>query len=242
MTSWWRRLLGQRGTGPQVPDGQPWAAVHRGPHHVPGCPEAAAELLASVGISARMVGQGEPLCLKDALAAGPTLLVQPGGGDLETAWTEVGRDRAAVRRYVEGGGRYLGICLGGYLAGGSPGYGLFPGDTDQLAVRTGSTLRHTRDTVIEVEWEGRTREVYAQDPPAFLLDDDDDEDVEVLARYDNGDVAALVAPCGEGVVALCGPHPEATPDWYADAGLTPARPDARDLARELVRRLGVTGP
>jgi len=31
-----------------------------------------------------------------------------------------------------------------------------------------------------------------------------------------------------------GPHPEATPDWFTDAGL-PVR-DARELARDLVDR------
>ena len=42
---------------------------------------------------------------------------------------------------------------------------------------------------------------------------------QVLARYPNGRIAAVVAPFGAGAVAVVGPHPEATPDWFADSAL-----------------------
>lgn len=227
---------------------RPWAAVHRGPHQVPGCPEAAARLLARAGLRARFVGRGERLSLADALRRGPTVLVQPGGGELDTAWTELAADRETVRDYVAGGGRYLGLCLGGYLAGRTPGYGLLPGDTDQLVRRSGSPLRRARDGVVEVVWDGQRRSLYAEDPPVFLLDGDRQPPAgqpvapgpaTVVATYPNGDVAALVCPFGDGRVAVVGPHPEATDDWFTDAGLAPVHPDGSDLGQDLLRRLGI---
>jgi len=43
--------------------------------------------------------------------------------------------------------------------------------------------------------------------------------VRVLATYPNDTIAALVARFGSGRVGVVGPHPEATQDWYTDAGL-----------------------
>ena len=79
--------------------------------------------------------------------------------------------------------------------------------------------------------------MFAQDPATFELDAG--ADAEVVARYPNGAPAALVAPYGEGRVGVVGPHPEATADWFTDAGLAvPFGVDlARDLARDLVDRV-----
>jgi len=66
----------------------------------------------------------------------------------------------------------------------------------------------------------------------------------VLATYDNGLPAAVVAPFGRGAVGVVGPHPEASADWYAAYGL-PLPDDVRaDLTQDLIDRvmsLGRTG-
>lgn len=220
-----------------------WVAVHRGRDGVPGCAEAAADLMRATGLPTRYVGRGERISLGQALERRPALLVQPGGGELEDVWPEMARDRDAVRRYVASGGRYLGLCLGGYLAGRTPGYGLLPGDTDQLVCRPSSALRHTGEAVVGVTWGGRTRQLYAQDPPAFLLDPvpEGTTPPTVVARYSQGDPAVVACSFGEGRVVVCGPHPEATPDWFVDAGLPQVAP-VDDLAIDLLRHLGLSTP
>lgn len=198
------------------------ALVYRGPASLPGCPEAVASVLDTVGLDVRYVGPREDLALTGPVLAGADLYAQPGGGTLRQGWRRMRRHRRAVRDFVDGGGHYVGFCLGAYLAGATPGFGLLPGDTDQA-------LDTEDDTVVEVDWGGRRRAVYAQDPAALLVDGRAD----VLARYPDGQVAAAVAPYGAGRVGVVGPHPEATPDWFTDARL-PVAPDARDLARDLV--------
>jgi glutamine amidotransferase-like uncharacterized protein len=77
------------------------------------------------------------------------------------------------------------------------------------------------------------RTVFFQDGPYFVLDDSARAaGTRVLATYTNGLPAALVTGFGAGRVAVTGPHPEATADWYTDNGL-PVH-DARDLAVDLV--------
>ena len=212
------------------------ALVYRGPASVPGCPEAVASLLAEPrwGLDVRFVGPHEALPLTERTLADAELYAQPGGGTLRRGWRRMRRHRRAVRSYVHGGGRYLGFCLGAYLAGESPGFGLLPGDTDQYVAGDDAVLDTEDDALVDVDWGGHRRTVFAQDPAVFVLDERADAGVEILARYPDGPPAALVAPHGHGHVGVVGPHPEATPDWFTDAGL-PVR-DARELARDLVDR------
>lgn len=218
------------GRGAPVPDG-PWAALYRGRGAVPGCVEPVAQLLLERGLQVRHVGPGERLGLGRAVRSCPSLLAQPGGGELEDEWRRVRGDAAAVRAYVGDGGTYLGLCLGAYLAGATPGYALLPGDTDQWCGRPGADVRHTQDAVTTVRWKGVPREVYVQDAPVLEVDE---ARVRVVARYGDGGVAALACGYAAGRVVVCGPHPEAPPGWSTAAGLAPPRPPTLDLARQLV--------
>lgn len=124
-----------------------------------------------------------------------------------------------IRDFVSNGGRYLGFCLGAYLAGSSPGFGLLPkgADTDSEAGTYGAQVNTTKDTLIQVDWRftnGKTqhgRWLYFQEGPVIAGLKKEEN---VLARYSsNGDVAASPTPYGRGWVGLCGPHPEATQQW-----------------------------
>jgi glutamine amidotransferase-like uncharacterized protein len=211
------------------------ALVYRGPAALPGCPEAVADLLASGpwDLDVRYVGPREELPLAAESLTQAALYAQAGGGSLRYAYHRLRRQSGAIRAFVHGGGRYLGICLGGYLAGSTPGFGLLPGDTDQYIATPGATVHDESSTLVRVAWRGSTRTVYFQDGPVFVLDDT--TGIEILARYDNGLPAAVVAPFGAGRVAVAGPHPEATADWYTDQGLRVQ--DTLDLARDLVASL-----
>lgn len=72
-----------------------------------------------------------------------------------------------------------------------------------------------------------------QDGPCFRLLPHA-EHVTVLARYPNGEVAALVATFRAGKVGVVGPHPEATPEWYLEFGLIDPDGLDADLGHDLI--------
>jgi glutamine amidotransferase-like uncharacterized protein len=215
---------------------RPLALVYRGKAARPtACSDAVAELLAAAPqrFDVRFVGPKEDLALTADVLARAALYAQPGGGELAPAYRRMKRHRDTIRDYVAAGGRYLGFCLGGYLAGATPGFALLPGDTDQYITSARATVRTDTDTLVEVRWRGNRRVVFFQDGPVFRLDRGA-RDVTVLARYPNGEIAALVAPFGAGRVGVVGPHPEAGPDWCADAGLLDPDGADTDLGLDLV--------
>ncbi|MGI8458161.1 MAG: BPL-N domain-containing protein [Propionibacteriaceae bacterium] len=211
----------------------PLALVYRGPAARPSaCSDAVAELLRSspYGFDVRFVGPRGELPLEPQILSHAAVYAQPGGGELAPAYRRMRKYRSTIRTYVAEGGSYLGFCLGGYLAGATPGFGLLPGDTDRYITSSDAVTRSSHDTLVEVRWRGQRRRMFFQDGPIFLLESD--VGVTVLARYSNNGVAAVVAPFGRGRVAVVGPHPEATSDWFVDSGLSQV--PALDLGNDLV--------
>ncbi len=211
----------------------PLALVYRGPAARPTeCSDAVAHLLRSSprGFDVHFVGPQGELPLKPKVLAEAAIYAQPGGGELSPAYRKMRQHRSTIRTYVADGGRYLGFCLGGYLAGATPGFGLLPGDTDQYVSTSDADIWGTGDMIVEVHWRGQRRRMFFQDGPVFLLDST--AGVTVLARYRNKGIAAMVAPFGNGRVAVVGPHPEATPDWFADSGLS--QESTLDLGNDLI--------
>jgi hypothetical protein len=237
VSAMWRRARDR--TPPARPAGD-LALVYRGPASTPGCPEAVAAALTRSrwDLTVRYVGPAEQLQLGPDVLAEAVLYAQPGGGSLGRAWRKVGRHAPALRAFVADGGGYLGFCLGGYLAGETPGFGLLPGDTDRWISSRGAAVDHPGDAVATVVWAGVRRQVYVQDAPWFDLDPRRGP-ADVLATYGNGLPAAVVAPFGAGAVGLVGPHPEATADWFTDVGLDVPADLRADLTQDLVDRVMV---
>ncbi len=213
---------------------RPVALVYRGPAALPGCPEAVARLLCCSrwGFDVRYVGPKEKASLSTSEFAGAAIYAQPGGDSLKRGYRHMRRHRATIRQFVRSGGRYLGFCLGGYLAGATPGFALLPGDTDQYIASPRATVSSEDNTLVRVCWRGRERVLFFQDGPVFEVDPQGS--VAVMATYPNGTIAALVSSFGEGRVGVVGPHPEATVDWYADAGLGLTGGLGDDLGLDLV--------
>ncbi|WP_264172428.1 BPL-N domain-containing protein [Burkholderia sp. AU31624] len=218
---------------------RPVALVYRGPAACDGCPETIAQRLRESSHRFRViyVGPAEKLKITPAVLAGAALYVQPGGGqDIPGAAASIGkRSINAVRHYVSNGGRYLGICMGAYLAG-DPGFGLVAGELDSEVGRPGSTLHGIEDTVTPVVWRGRKRWIYFQDGAMLPAA----RGAVVLATYPNRDIAAATYRYGKGRVGLVGPHPEADESWYRENGLKNpdgVRPDmADDLINATMKR------
>lgn len=200
---------------------RPLALVYRGGATEPGCPESVASLLrrSRWNFDIHYVGPREEIKLTRAALGVATVYAQPGGATLGPAWRRMRRHRDTIRDFVSGGGRYLGFCLGGYLAGATPGFDLLPGDTDQYIASAGAAVASTDATTVEVRWRGYRQPLYFQDGPMFELNAAPAAPVEVIANYANGQVAALATHFGSGRVGVVGPHPEADADWFADSGL-----------------------
>ena len=213
------------------------ALVYRGKASTPGCPEAAAALLvrADRELVVRFVGPRESTPVTSAVLAGAHLYVQPGGPSLRRAYRRLRRQHEAIAHFVRTGGRYLGLCLGGYLAGATPGFSLLPGDAQRYIDTPGAGISGAGDAVVPVTWAGARRQVFFQDGPCFEVDAG--SGAQVLARYPNGRIAALVCRHGDGVVGVVGPHPEADAQWFLDAGLPIPSCLALDLGVDLVRRV-----
>ncbi len=217
---------------------RPLALVYRD-EQCRDCSRSLAQLLrhSQWDFDVRFIGPGEDLKLTPAAFRSAALYAQPGGyGSLAETWGQLRACSDIIRNYTRSGGRYLGICMGGYLAGATPGYNLLPGDADQYIASPGAAVSTEADTVIKVFWRGQPRFMYFQDGPYFIIKKRA-AGVTVLATYTNGKPAALVAPCGRGKVAVCGPHPEADTSWYQHYKLLdPDGPDS-DLGQDLINKL-----
>lgn len=213
-------------------DDRPIALVYRGPAALPGCPEAVAELIDTAPTPLRPVfcGPDEDVPLDAESLSKAVLYAQPGGGTLEDAWEHMWPHTGDIRDFVSGGGRYLGFCLGGYLAGATPGFGLLPGDTARYISSRRSTIDTEDDAVVQVTWRDEERHMFFQDGPVFRVKE---RDVTVLSRYRNDEIAAAVAPYGAGAVGVVGPHPEADESWYK-RGLTNPDGIRFDLGHDLL--------
>lgn len=214
----------------------PLALVYRGPASCEDCAQSAAALLKRMPnpFRVRYCGPQESTPLSAAALADARLYVQPGGGDdVEAAWAHLEGSAGLIQDWVGGGGRYLGICMGGYLADSDPGFAILPGDTDGYIDSPGATVFGSGDTVISVVWRDHARDMYFQDGPYFSLDEN--ANATVLAGYDNGTVAAAAADFGAGRLGVVGPHPEADESWYLDAGLPVPGDLSFDLGHDLIR-------
>lgn len=251
---------GAKARGPAGAANAPEAVVYRDDNgdagceaydDTPGCAEAAARMLRDSPYHFRITYAGPGYgSVRDALARRPALYVQPGGGDdLGRAWKEIAGDAPAIKAYVRGGGRYLGLCMGAFLAGivdGDQGTGLrlLPGDALPYTGLNGARVTDDgKDTATEVDWGsfGR-RVVFFQGGPYFRIDDP--AGVTVVARYEmNGGgpppAAALTSPYGRGRVGVSGPHPEAPAGWWRDSDRPGDRPADLNagLAGDLLGRL-----
>lgn len=175
--------------------------------------------------------------------AGVTLYAQPGGDDTLLVRDAVGAAEwpgavARIRKFVSGGGRYLGVCLGGFLAGASvddagtiPALQLIAGDGQSFEKTPRS---YDKDQVIPIHWlsPATDRSMYFQGGPFFVP-----QAGTVYAKYADGSIAALLASYGKGKVAVSGVHFEATSDWYTAYGLVDPDGLDADLGIAMVRDL-----
>jgi glutamine amidotransferase-like uncharacterized protein len=148
-----------------------------------------------------------------------SLLIVPGGYTARyvDALGEEGFER--IREFVAGGGGYVGICAGAYIAarnvevpGRPPGLGIIEIENDRRAGRGLRTI-----TVAQPEhpvvngYEGGV-DIWYQNGPMMKAG----EGVETLAVYEEGGAAIVCATYGEGKVIIFSPHPEGSLEGGVD--------------------------
>ena len=143
-------------------------------------------------------------------------IVFPGGdGDSDQFYNTLKKYKKDVQKFIENGGKYLGICMGSYFA---EKYYFELLDKNigcsQYIKRPNTTVNKTTATMIKIKWKDETRDIYFHDGSAFYFINDNFTPCVVYAAYNNGDIAAMIQPYGKGKIALIGPHPEAQKWWY----------------------------
>jgi hypothetical protein len=153
----------------------------------------------------------------------------PGGSSLGYEANISSDGEAHIRAFVEGGGGYVGICGGGYLAADSISFngvtydfpldlfdGLAVGPlTDITTTLTMTTISSTVSNPVN-EYQPATHVTLYSGGAAFYPHAG--AFIETVATYDDhdGDCAIINFPYGDGRVLLMGPHPELEEDSGRD--------------------------
>ncbi|WP_425021202.1 BPL-N domain-containing protein [Pantoea agglomerans] len=202
-------------------------AIYRGSAGCKGCSEMVAKSLRETGLnlSISYIGEKETLKINDKNLKKFELYIQPGGGqDIPAAYNAIGDDSAdAIRRFVNSGKNYLGICMGAYLAD-RDWIGLINSQLNSEVGRPGSDASDEGDYTFSISWDDKKESVYYQDGPYFE-NSSLSSGFKPIAYYNNKDVAMAAYSYGKGKVVLTGPHLEADESWINtnEPGYIPAR-------------------
>ena len=213
-----------------------YALIYNGPVSAADCPEAAAAIAESAGLKVRFLS--DPGDLPRLLDEAAVFII--GGTEDELypllkAFTP--KVTTALNDYLRKGGRYLGICGGGFLASTGwnegathmKGLGIIPAES--------SVFQDSFDAqILPVRWSGKTRPMFFKAGPDFRLAPSR-ETVHIVATYSDGSIAALMCSYGKGRVAVCGPHPEARRSWIDEVAGGGAWIPSVDLAIAFLRTL-----
>ncbi len=200
----------------------PYILIYNGEGAAEGGPEALGVVAKALGHRVGYIDDLEDL--PDALEGAEAFVIggtEDDTGDLLEALEDV---ETELKDYIAGGGHYLGICGGAYLASlGSDWPESEGGREDDMGLVSVESfafdLKNPEPQIITVQWpKGNPRTVYYQYGPAF-----DPKalaagvpDAEILAWYATGSIAAFATDSGKGRIVLCGLHPEGVEDWLED--------------------------
>lgn len=218
------------------------AYVYKGEGSCPdGCSEAAAEMAHQAGLKAVYIGPQELTQNSDPEKVkhffdGVKVWIQPGGHSRPAYEAMNPVLRNALTSYIFTGGGYVGFCAGAFITTqqvgttGTPGFSIFPGKTAPLMpppARPGLYF-----SLEEVQWAGKQRAVYFEGGPYIY---DLPPEVDVVATYKSGKVAAARNLFGLGRVFISGPHPEAPLWWSSYARVNDRDGVDYDLAISMIR-------
>jgi hypothetical protein len=131
----------------------------------------------------------------------------PGGLGDASSYDFLMRENAGrIRDFVDGGGRYLGICMGAYWAG--PDYLdiLTQLHADQYIRRPRTDTHRPHAKALDVTWQGEQERMFFYDGCSIY----GKGQFETVATYANGDNMAGY----QGRIGMIGCHPESELHWY----------------------------
>lgn len=140
-------------------------------------------------------------------------LAFPGGlGDADNFDFLLRDKKKLIKKYLSNGGKYLGVCMGAYLAGKHYFDLLEDADCFQYTKRKNSEIKKEKETVISVKWKRKYYDMYFYDGCTIV---GDKKKFKTYAHYQNGDVMAII----QKNIGLIGCHPESPLNWYEDISL-----------------------
>ena len=147
-----------------------------------------------------------------------SLLIIPGGYTAQYV-DALGEGFGQIREFVAGGGGYIGICAGAYLAARNvevpsrpPGLGIIGIQNERKAGRGLRTIIIAEPAHPVVRSSERKVDIWYQNGPMMKTG----EGVETLAIYEEGAAAIVCANYGQGRVVIFSPHPEGSLEGKVD--------------------------
>jgi glutamine amidotransferase PdxT len=135
------------------------------------------------------------------------IIIVPGGfGDSNSYKNLFKHNAKRIKKFVKQGGKYLGICMGGYWAGKHYLNILDNIDTVQYIRRPNTDTRRPHAKNAKINWHGISTEMFFYDGCAVV----GDGDYETIATYANGDSMAVI----QKNIGIIGCHPESEAFWY----------------------------
>jgi glutamine amidotransferase PdxT len=135
------------------------------------------------------------------------MIIVPGGfGDSNSYKNLFKHNAKRIKKFVKQGGKYLGICMGGYWAGKHYLNILDNIDTVQYIRRPNTDTRRPHAKNAKINWHGISTEMFFYDGCAVV----GDGDYETIATYANGDSMAVI----QKNIGIIGCHPESEAFWY----------------------------
>ena len=133
-------------------------------------------------------------------------VVFPGGiGNSNSYYSLHSENEEMIKQYVLSGGKYIGICMGGYWAG-SNYFNLLQGcDTVQYIKSINTDTKRPHPKNLDVIWKGKEEKMFFYDGFSVTKGNYD-----VYASYKNGEPMAII----QDNIGIIGCHPEATKYWY----------------------------
>jgi glutamine amidotransferase-like uncharacterized protein len=135
------------------------------------------------------------------------MIAVPGGiGDAASFERAFKHTKHRVKKFVQYGGKYLGICMGAYWAGQHYFDILDNVDAVQYITQPGTDTRRPHAKDLNVTWNGTDTTMFFYDGCALVGNGQYD----TIATYSNGDAMAII----QKNIGVIGCHPEAEPFWY----------------------------
>jgi hypothetical protein len=146
--------------------------------------------------------------VEDSFFDNVDIIAIPGGfGDAGVFDNLFKNNYDTVRRFVTGGGRYLGICMGAYWAGSNYLDILNSVDAVQYITQPNTDTRRPHAKAIDIKWNGHPERMFFYDGCALI---GDSTKFKTISTYANGDAMAII----QNNIGLIGCHPESEKFWY----------------------------